>query len=658
VAGWLAKNRSAAICDYDLKADPLTVFDLSVSSTDPVVMTDEPQASRAIFNRIASDGAVAGIGRYDEPRVVYTAERYKMKTWTGMQNRTVHLGIDVFLLPGHRIYAPYDGVVHAVFDNASNQSYGPTVILRHETDDWISFHTLYGHLARGALSVVEPGQAVAAGDLIGMVGEVSENGGWTPHLHFQVITDMLGYANDFPGVALAEQRSVWLSLSPDPNLILGIRDTRMAMQRAKKNDVHFVRQRYVGPSLSLSYDEPLHIVRGRGARLFDSDGRAYLDCVNNVCHVGHCNPEVVAAAAGQMRTLNTNTRYLHRHLVAYAERLAATLPDPLQVCFFVNSGSEANDLALRMAQTHTGRTSTLVIEAAYHGNLSSLIATSPYKFDGAGGSGKPTGTYVTALPDTYRGLHRGADAASRYASDVKHQLQTASEDRLPVAAFLFESIIGCGGQLDPPPGYLKKACAFARDAGALCIADEVQIGFGRVGTSFWGFERSGVVPDIVTMGKPIGNGHPMGAVVTTPEIAQSFANGMEYFNTFGGNPVSCAVGLAVLDVLENEGLQEHAHEVGSYLIERLRRLIDQHSVVGDVRGSGLFLGIELVTDRISREPAAVIARYVINRARTNGVLLSLDGPDENVIKIKPPLVFSIEDADLLVATISEALAEY
>ncbi len=414
------------------------------------------------------------------------------------------------------------------------------------------------------------------------------------------------------------------------------------------------------PSLSLSYDEPLHIVRGEGTRLYDAEGRAYLDCVNNVCHVGHGHPTVVRALAAQARVLNTNSRYLHDLRVEYAQRLAGTLPDGLDVCAFVSSGSEANELALRLARSCTGRRDLVVLEGGYHGNTSTLVEASHYKFEGKGGSGRPDWVQVAPLPDPYRGRHRvsavdSEAAASGYAEGVREALARA-EAQGGAAAFLSEAIPSCGGQIVPPTGYLAAAYAVARTAGAVCIADEVQTGFGRVGNAFWAFEAEGARPDVVTMGKPIGNGHPLGAVVTTREIADAFAGGMEYFATFGGNPVSCAVGLAVLDVIEAEGLQENAARVGAYVLGRLSELGSSFARVGDVRGRGLFLGVELVDDPHGRTPDAALAHRLVQSCRKGGVLLSTDGPDHNVIKIKPPLVFSTEDADLLVDTLAAALA--
>jgi 4-aminobutyrate aminotransferase-like enzyme len=402
------------------------------------------------------------------------------------------------------------------------------------------------------------------------------------------------------------------------------------------------------------------MVRGMMQYMIDAGGRRYLDAVNNVPHVGHSHPDVVRAGQRQMAVLNTNTRYLHEMLLEYAGRLTATLPEPLRVCYFVCSGSEANELALRLARAQTGERDVIVLEAGYHGNTSTLVDVSPYKFDGPGGSGAPAWVQKVPMPDTYRGPFRRDDphAGMKYAQAVREAVGRIRQPGRWPAAFLAESILSCGGQIVLPPGYLAEAYRHVRAAGGVCIADEVQVGFGRVGTHMWAFQTQGVVPDVVTMGKPIGNGHPLGAVVTTPEIAASFANGMEYFNTFGGNPVSCAIGLEVLAVMEREGRQAHALRVGDYLMKGLSALADRHPVIGDVRGLGLFVGVELVTDRDERLPATRQARYVANRMRDGGVLMSTDGPDNNVLKIKPPMCFDERDADFLVETMDRVLLEY
>ncbi len=437
------------------------------------------------------------------------------------------------------------------------------------------------------------------------------------------------------------------------------------------------RVRHLSPALSLSYREPLHVVRGEGAYLFDADGNPWLDLVNNVAHVGHCHPRVVAAAAEQQALLTTNTRYLHEAVTTYARRLAATMPDPLGVVFLVNSGSEANDLALRLAYAHTGARDVLVLDHAYHGHLTSLVDISPYKFAGPGGQGRPEHTHVVPMPDAYRGRRRLTEAASAaaraadptgrhdgsaavtpfYLQAVDAVLHDVASRGRRTAAFLAEAIPGSAGQVVLAEGFLAGAYERVRAAGGICVADEVQTGFGRVGTAWWAFEEHGVVPDVVTLGKPIGNGHPIGAVVTTPQVARSFVTGMEYFNTFGGNPVSARVGQAVLDVVVDERLRGHAARLGGRLLADLRGIGERHRLVGDVRGRGLFLGVELVTDRQTRTPAGSAASAVVEAVKRRGVLLSSDGPDHNVLKIKPPMVLSDADGQLLVRAVDEALTE-
>ena len=664
VVSWLRDHRRevGSIIGPDLKTNPPLVLDLSAASVESgrLTMADDEAAFTAyVLGRMAAEKKPAAIGRYNEARAAYTTDAFRVKRNDGWETRTVHLGVDIFMAPGTSVFAPLDGVVRGTRDNAAFQDYGPTVILEHALPAGPTFYTLYGHLSRASLAGLREGQRVRRGDRIAEVGAPPENGGWSPHLHFQVITDLLDKRGEFPGVALPSQRDVWLSLCPDPNLVLGLPEEVFPPAGRSKDEILGLRRATLNPALSIAYRTPLKVVRGAGQYLYDENGQPYLDTVNNVAHVGHAHPRVVAAAARQAAVLNTNTRYLHDAIVEYARRLTARLPAPLRVCFLTNSGSEANDLALRLAWTHTGRKDVIVLEGAYHGNLSSLIDISPYKFDGPGGKGAPAHVRKVVTPDTYRGPFRAPDpeAGRKYAARVAETVEALRREGRAPAAFISETLLGCGGQVVLPEGYLQAVYRAVRDAGGLVIADEVQVGFGRLGTHFWGFETQGVVPDIVTLGKPIGNGHPLGAVVTTPEVAASFKTGMEYFNTFGGNPVSCAVGLAVLDVIEEEGLQARALEVGRHFRRGLEALKDKHRLVGDVRGLGLFLGVEFVRDRERREPAGEEAGYIVERMRDNGILASTDGPGHNVIKIKPPLVFSQENADFYVATLDRILGE-
>lgn len=420
------------------------------------------------------------------------------------------------------------------------------------------------------------------------------------------------------------------------------------------------RRRQTGKSLSVGYRRPLHLQRGFMQYLYDTEGRRYLDAYNNVPHVGHCHPRVVDAAVSQQRRLNTNTRYLYDALPRYTERLVATLPSSLQVCFILNSATEANELALRLARTMTGQRDTIVLDAAYHGHTTSLIDISPYKHGGPGGQGAPSWVSVAALPDLFRGQHRAADpqAAARYAASVGECLDTIAAAGRGPAAFIAETCPSVGGQIVLPPGYLPDVYRRVRAAGGVCIADEVQTGFGRLGDCTYAFQEHGVTPDIVVLGKPIGNGHPLAAVVTTLEIADAFANGMEFFSTFGGNPVSCEVGLAVLDVLRDEALADSAVRVGSTLRLGLQALSQHDAGLADVRGRGLFLGAELVRDRESLRPDAARAAAVSNAMRDAGVLIGVDGPDHNVLKIRPPMQFDDHDAEHLLDVLHDALAAH
>ena len=655
---WLRQNAEefAPVLRPDLrKIDPI-VFDLGVSSPItgfPGSQPDPRKASAAWFRRIRRAGAAIGIGRYDEPRIVYTAEHFRVPSNEFEETRTIHLGIDLFKAAGEPVYAPLAGKVHSLSFSPDPMDFGGVAILEHSTGDSI-FYTLYGHLSEQSVRQLRPGQRISKGDQFAHLGEPEENGGWVPHLHFQVIADLLGNFGQYWGVAPASQRDVWLSVCPDPNLILGIPDRCFPDQPPPTINIHTRRKHCIGGNLSISYRAPLHIVRGYLQYLYDDTGRTFLDGVNNVPHVGHSHPRVNIAAARQMRVLNANTRYLHRSLVDYAERLAAKMPDPLSVCYFVNSGSEANDLALRLAFAHTGRKDIAVLDGAYHGHLSSLIAISPYKFDGPGGAGAPSYVHKALVPDVYRGRFRGPDAGEKYAEALQEIIASVPNG---IAAFICESLLGCGGQIELPEGYLQAVYAHVRAAGGICIADEVQVGFGRLGSNFWGFETQKAIPDIVVLGKPMGNGHPLAGVVTTPEIAASFDNGMEFFSTFGGNPVSCMVGMAVLDVIESENLQENAHQTGEFLKASLQELKKSYPIIGDVRGRGLFLGVELVRDPETLEPADKEAAYAANRMRDLGVLVSTDGPLHNVLKIKPPLVFNEANAERLADMLDTVLRE-
>ena len=424
-----------------------------------------------------------------------------------------------------------------------------------------------------------------------------------------------------------------------------------------RNRLQKLRKKYLSQSFSLSYNEPLHLVRGRGQYLYDSKGNEYLDAVNNIQHVGHSHPKVTEAANEQFKKLNTNTRYLDKTILDYARALTDKLPSNLNKCYFTNSGSESNDLALRIARNHSNSKETIVLEGAYHGHVTSLIEISPYKHDGPGGKGPPEYVHVVPMPDPFRGIYRGQSSGLKYAAEVKTILDKIRSDNKRVSAFIFEPILGCGGQIIPPNGFLSSSFKMVRDNNGVCIADEVQVGFGRMGESFWGFETQNIVPDIVTLGKSIGNGHPLSVVVTSEDLSNEFNNGMEYFNSFGGNPVSCAIGHAVLKIIEEEELQKNAFRVGNELKTLLNEVKSVHDIIGDVRGKGLFLGIEIIRDLETLEPDKQVTHKIVNEMRNRKILLSSDGPDHNVIKVKPPMVFNSSNALFLVETLDKVLSK-
>ncbi|MGD9396466.1 MAG: aminotransferase class III-fold pyridoxal phosphate-dependent enzyme [Candidatus Thorarchaeota archaeon] len=656
VTEWLRKNahQFSSPIGTPLDESNSLVIDLSVGSTDvdsPLQLANHQRFGDLISRKLAEAGVKIGVGRYNEPRLIYSGDQYLEP---GNESRTVHLAIDLFVETGTPVLSVYDGVIHSFQNNSKPLDNGPTIVIEHRTTpDGPTFYILYSHLTLDSLDGLSTGQTVKKGERIGRVGEYPDNGGWPPHLHFQLIVDMLDQKGDLFGVASPSKRSVWLSICPDPNLILQIPDSLFPTTDLTREEILEIREEHIGRPLGVSYSKPLTITRGFMQYLYDENGRQYLDIRNNVPQVGHSNPNIVKALSQQASVLNTNTRYLHQKLVQYAKRLTSKLPKELNVCFFVNSGSEANELALRLARTHTKRNDIIAIDGAYHGNTSELVNISSYKHDGPGGEGAPPYVHVVRMPDTYRGEHTGSDAGKKYGQDVL----TAIQKSKGVAAFIFEPLMGCGGQIIFPDGYLQEAFKHVRKAGGVCISDEVQVGFGRMGDHFWGFETQGVVPDIVTMGKPIGNGHPIGAVVTTRAIAESFNTGMEFFSTTGGNTVSCAVGMAVLDEIETEKLQQNAKKVGAHLLARLKELMKTHPIIGDVRGRGLFVGVELVRNRETFEPAAKETKYVVERLRELGLLISLDGPLQNVLKIKPPLVFTIENADQFVEALDVVLRE-
>lgn len=447
-----------------------------------------------------------------------------------------------------------------------------------------------------------------------------------------------------------------------------VNGVKSPLEKISKQETMRLRDLHIGKNCTVFFKSSgaLKIVRGEKQYLYDENGVPYLDCINNVAHVGHCHPHVVEAGYRQMQLLSTNSRYLHDNLVLYAQRLMKYFPPELSVVYFLNSGSEANDLAMRLARAKTGNKDVICLQGAYHGHLQSTVAISPYKFNRIKGYKQKKSVHVAPIPCSYRGKYRlseitagnDGDIGKLYADEVRDIITDLKSKERELACFICESLVSCGGQFPLPENYLKNVYRYVREAGGVCIADEVQTGFGRVGSKFWAFELQDIIPDIVTIGKPIGNGHPIACVVTTPDIARAFeAQGAEYFNTYGGNPVSVAIANAVLDVIENEKLQEHAQDVGQYLIDELRKIQRHWPLIGDVRGTGLFVGIDLVKDRVTKEPASDEATYISRRFMEEHCLVSTEGEWYNVLKLKPPMVFTKENVDTICNLLNKFLGE-
>lgn len=409
------------------------------------------------------------------------------------------------------------------------------------------------------------------------------------------------------------------------------------------------RARLLGPTYRAFYRSPIHLVRGSGVWLYDAQGRKYLDAYNNVASVGHCHPRVVEALSGQAATLNTHTRYLSEIILDYAERLLGTLPSHLGHAMFTCTGSEANDLAIRIAQHSTGNTGVIITDFAYHG---ATIATAQLSPAAVGAAGVPARHRAVAAPDTFRD---GGRAAHDFARNVAAAIEDMRAQNIRPAALLLDSAFSSDGIFFPNASVMREAADHVRKAGGIVIADEVQSGFGRLGQGMWGFANYGLAPDIVTMGKPIGDGHPMGAVIVRPQLVSSFGSNTGYFNTFGGNPVAAAVGIAVLDVIEGEGLIENARTVGAYTGELLRALQGRHGMVADVRQNGLYFGVELTEDEAT---AAAKTSSVVEAMREDGVLISSCGPRGNVLKIRPPLPFARDNAEQLAEALDRALSNW
>ena len=639
-------------------ADAPTI-DLSVSGS---IIPENP------FNPTIEEAAQVGarpsaspvaIGRYAEPRLLRGSHGVDTGPNANIDVRTVHLGINIFAAAGEAVHAPINGVVISSCIRKTSFGYGGVVVLGHRTPDNREFRTLFGHLELEGASSLKAGRRIAGGEQFAKLGSCDRNGGWDPNLFFQLVLADNEFGDTPPSFANPDDLGFLRELFPNPAPILNLANDSVEFIAIDERATERKRSKIFGKNLKLSYRNPVMFVRGWRHHLFDQMGGRYLDAYNNVPHVGHAHPRIRAVASDQLGRMNSNTRYLHPAQTDFAEKLLSKMPDGLNVCYFVNSGTEANELALRLARAHTGGFDMITPNHGYHGNTTGAIDISAYKFNKPGGSGKRDWVHLIDIADDYRGRFRRDDPnrAQKYAAQVDDALREISTRGGRLAGFIAETFPSVGGQIIPPDGYLERVYQKVRSAGGVCIADEVQTGLGRLGSHYFGFEHQRVVPDMVVLGKPLGNGHPIGAVITTRGIAESFANGIEFFSTFGGSNLSCRIGKEVLDIVDEELLQDNARKMGLMLLRGLRDLQSRFEIIGDIRGFGLFSGVELSVDRSTREPATEIAEFVVNRMRERKVLIGLEGSDENVLKIRPPLTIGAADIDRLLTYLGKSLAE-
>jgi 4-aminobutyrate aminotransferase-like enzyme/Ser/Thr protein kinase RdoA (MazF antagonist) len=617
--------------------------DTSVASDvfDVIDWHDSAAVRRAVDAVTGDRTAHYGVVGHLRPHLLWAGQRAVGER----EPKTTTLGVRLLVGAGEAVAVPLDAVVVAT---------DPVLTLRHEVSDsagGLSFHTHWS----GLEAEVSPGRSLSVGAPLGVAGAGHDHAlGPVVGVSVSLPRRHRGDAG-WPDRIRPSEAGVYAGLSPDPAPLLGLADRPGSLRRVE--DVLAIRRHRLASSQRAYYRAPMNLQRGRGVWLYDEDGYAYLDSLNNVTHVGHADPQVAEASRRQMNKLNTNSRFIYEQIATYADKLVSTLPAPLEVVFLVCSGSEANDLAIRIARQVTGREDIAIIDGAYHGNTGVVTGLSPNRYKGPGGAGAPPTTHETVMPDRYRGRYGydDADAGAKYGAEAARVLDDMVRAGRPPAAFIAESLMGSAGNVVFPPGYLSTVFAAARRAGALAISDEVQVGVGRMGDAFWGFELGGVVPDIVTMGKPLGNGHPLAAVVTTREIADAFDTGMKYFNTFGGNPVSCAIGSAVLDIVIGDGMQQRASEIGGYFRDRLVEVAQRQPLIGDVRAQGLYLGVELVRDRHTKEPATTETFEVTERMKEHGVIVFPNGVYDNVLKIKPPMVFAREHVDIYCEALDRVL---
>lgn len=658
VAAWLVKERGhfAPLMGQDISEAPMGSLSVENSAW-PENPFDLPLEEAAKVGEEFEDNGSIWLGYYHEPRLIYADAAFRQGPWKASDRRTVHLAVDAFAAAGTPLFAPLSGEVFVAEYRAGHLDYGGVIILRHVTPEGDPFYTLYGHLDPEFLERLKPGQLVEKGERFCQLGDPQVNGGWAPHVHFQLALTTEGIEADWPGVGAPDEMYMWRAICPNPAALLNLPDAKVRYEVSDKQAVMADRRASFGGNLSLTYKDPVMLMRGWKHHLFDEWGRPYLDAYNNVPHVGHAHPRIQAVAADQLKRLNSNTRYLHPAQTEFAQKVLSKLPDEFEVCYFVNSGSEANELALRLARAHTGSKGMITPDHGYHGNTTGAIDVSAYKFNKPGGVGQSDWVELVEVADDYRGSFRRDDPkrAQRFADLIVPAIAALQEKGHGVAGFIAETFPSVGGQIIPPKGYLAAVYEKIRAVGGLCIADEVQTGLGRLGTHYFGFEHQDVLPDVVVLGKPIGNGHPLGVVVTTRKIAESFDNGIEFFSTFGGSTLSCKIGKEVLDVVDDEGLQENAAVVGAQLMADLKKLETKYDCIGDVRGMGLFLGVELIAP--DGTEATEICSYVKNRMRDHRILIGSEGPKDNILKIRPPLTLEPEDADMIITMLDRVLGE-
>ena len=604
-----------------LCANPYTTLDLS-----PVSDIFDEGAWLKDFPPSLINPDSCGLTRFGEPQI-----QMAFPENPASNEGCTTLGIEAFISRPLPVYAIDSGQIAVAEEGFS---------VMHTAKNGTTFYSVY----RGVVPTQESG-SVEKGQVLGLSSSDRP-------FQFQ-----LGLDANTPFRVKNSEKPLYTHRVWDPAFLFKQPPTEVATSR--QDDLAARRRKAIQQAQEYYYQRPMSLVRGWKQYLIGDDGRVYLDAINNVTHIGHSHPKVWKTATRQLKRLNTNARFLYPNIVEYAERLLGYFPEPLRTVFFVCTGSEANDLALRLARAYTERKDMMVIDGEYHGNTTAVDEISTCLLDNptAAKSSRPF-THPLIQPNTFRGRFRvgEADIALKYAQDAREKLAHIQSSGHGLAGFISESLLGSGGGVEMPTGYLQEVYKIVHEAGGVCIADEVQIGFGRMGTHFWGFEKEGVLPDIVTLGKPMGNGHPISAVVTTPEIAEAYKRQYTYFNTFAGNPVSCEVAHAVLDVLEEESLQQNADRVGQYLKNRLSKLIDKHEKIGAVYGHGFYLGVDIVQSKSSRRPATHEAMWISERMRQHGIIIYPTGDFYNILKIKPPMCFDEANADYLVTTLDQILA--